>query len=461
MRAALSGRGRRIPSLALMAISISLPLASFDVSSKVSAEQAARLGKDLTPVGALALGSADGRIPAYAGGTPRQGVLDGSEYPSNRVLESEKPLFTITAGNMAQHERYLTRGHQELLRRYPTYRMPVYPSYRPVRFPEHITAATRLNATRAELEGTDTVKGAVHGFPFPIPASGAEVIWNHKVRWRGHYLRRFNNQLIVQPSGEYLLTRLLEDVVWSYTNPKHDGRSEDILFKYRATTLSPPRVAGEVLLVHETSNQKTTPRLAWQYNPGLDRVNRAPTVGYDNFSSSTDGNQFYDQIDMYNGALDRYSWKLLGKREVYIPYNSYRTANSATRYADMVRRNHFNPDITRYELHRVWVVEATLHKSLRHAFQRRMFYVDEDSWAISAIDCYDSRGQLYKFQEAHQVFVAAVQGVGGLPEVIYDFSSGRYFVTALTNEDRFYDWTVKFEQSYFLPTALRKSGARQ
>jgi len=434
----------------LLAVMVSLPC-----SAKVSEDKAAELGKTLTPVGAEMQGSKDGVIPAYTGGLPAKGTLSDVVYPSNPEISAEKPLFVITAANASQYADKLTAGHLELLRRFPSYKMNVYPTHRTVSFPEHIVSATKRNATDAELVGTDGVHSAVHGFPFPIPTNGAEVIWNHKVRWRGNFLRRYNNQMIVQPSGDFVVTRLLEDIVWLYTNPRHDGRSEDVLFKYRSNTLSPPRVAGDLLLVHETSDQANTPRLAWRYSPGIDRVNRAPEVGYDTPVIGTDGNQFYDQIDMFNGALDRYDWKLLGKKEMYIAYNSYGTASPTLTYAKMATPRHFNQDFARYEKHRVWVVEADLKKGFRHTFARRIFYVDEDSWAVSAVDCYDEHMGLFKFQESHQTFFQNSQAVGGLPEIIYDFASGRYFVTALANEDKSDDWSVTFDDSYFQATALR------
>src|SRR3546814_12861612 len=79
--------------------------------------------------------------------------------------------------------------------------------------------------------------------------------------------------------------------------------------------------------------------------------------------------------------------------------NSTRIGSPDATYDKVIRRGHINPEYARYELHRVWVVEATLKAGLRHAFSKRVFYVDEDSWSIAAVDCYDGRGQLWRFQE--------------------------------------------------------------
>src|SRR3546814_17095493 len=95
----------------------------------------------------------------------------------------------------------------------------------------------------------------------------------------------------------------------------------------------------------------------------------------------------------------------------------------------VIRRGHINPEYARCEVHRVWVGEATLKAGLRHAFSKRVFYVDEDSWSIAAVDCYDGRGQLWRFQEAHLSTFPFVPVTTGSPDVHYDLPSGRSFVT--------------------------------
>ncbi|MGJ8669640.1 MAG: DUF1329 domain-containing protein [Oceanococcus sp.] len=428
--------------------------------AKASAEDIARLGKDLTLFGAEKAGNEEGTIPEYTGGLPKKGNVAG-QYPVNPQIEAEQALFTITQANMSEYLDKLTVGHQELLRRYPdTYKINVYKTHRTVSWPKHILDATQKNASTATLIGTDAVKGAVHGLPFPIPGNAAEIIWNHKTRWRGHSARRYNNQAIVQLDGSYQISKLVEDVTFPYTNTNFDGKSEDILLYYLSEILAPPRNAGQLLLVHETSDQTVQTRNAWIYNPGLRRTRRAPNVSYDNPYEGTDGNQFNDQVDMYNGAMDRYRWKLIGKKEMYIPYNSYRMGSPDVKYDEIISPRHVNPDLPRFELRRVWIVDSTLREGTSHTFGRRTFYVEEDSWAINSVDCYDRRGGIYKFQEAHQLFTQNVQAVGGVPELIYDFQSGRYFMTALANEDKPNDFSISYSDKYFTPRSLRKKARR-
>ena len=427
--------------------------------AKVSPEEAAKLGKELTPVGAEKAGNKEGTIPAWTPQTQR-GKLKG-EYPNDPSLDGEKPLFTIGAGDVGKYAAQLTEGHKELFKRYPqTYKMIVYPSHRKYTFPQKILDETIANATRAELEGVDNPKGAFVGFPFPIPKSGAEPIWNHRVKYRGENVRRYNNQMIVQQNGKFSLTKIVEDVKFYYANTSNKTPIElkpgaDFL-RYLSETVSPPRVAGTFILVHEKAGFGAEGRSAWLYAPALKRIRRAPAVCCDNPYEGTDGHQFYDQVDMYNGVLERFTWKLVGKKEMYIPYNNYKIAGPAVKYADIARPNHVNVDLPRYELHRVWVVEAENKADQRHTFKKRVLYFDEDTWNIVAVDDYDQQGKLLQFQEGYLVQYANVLVATTQPETIYHFDSGRYFVTTMNNEDQPYDNTVTLKDSDFEADTVQK-----
>lgn len=91
--------------------------------------------------------------------------------------------------------------------------------------------------------------------------------------------------------------------------------------------------------------------------------------------------------------MDRYNWDYEGVREIYIPYNNYRIGEKGTPYSEILGMSHLNPDLTRWELHRVHVVEATLKEGERHIYGKRRFYVDEDSWNTVLLDQYDGRRQ--------------------------------------------------------------------
>lgn len=431
--------------------------------AKVSAEEAARLGADLTPVGADKAGNADNSIPEWTPAKQR-GELSGT-YPTNPEYDAEKPLYTITQANMAEYEDVLTEGHKKLLMQYDTYKMNVYPSHRPVSFPDFIYKWTQWNASNCELLDPDTPDNCKIGFTFPIPKNGAEVMWNHKVRYRGSDVRRYNNQMIVQQDGSYQLTKIVEEAKFYYALPPEKDpvplkKGSGLFIKYFSETISPPRMAGQLILAHERAGTGADGRQAWVYNPGLRRIRRAPGVCCDNPYEGTDGHQFYDQVDMFNGVLERFDWKLLGKKEVIIPYNSNQIGSPDVSYDDLASPFHINPELPRYEKHRVWVVEANIRQGTNHTFHKRRFYVDEDSWYPSAVDNYDARGEMMQFQEGHTIFAYNIQSVGGVPEVIYHFNSGRYFVTAMANEERPNDFSVELDDRDFEASAVSKRARR-
>lgn len=453
--------------------------ASLPVLAKVPASEAAKLGGELTPVGAIAKANADGSIPEWRGAelfTQEQKNLSRAQLEEWRQNDPQKvedmvyeelrnrkadigdvlaQQMVITKANYKEHADKLSTGHQAMFERYDDYKMIVYPSIRTAFYPNEIYEATKANATSAELVGTDDVNGAKLGFPFPIPQSGAEVIWNHKLKYKGDAVKRYNNQAIVKPDGSYKISKLIEDVKFKYGNIGEPGGTE-LLAYYLSNVIEPARVAGQLTLVHETADEGSGGRLAWIFNPGLGRVNRAPDVGYDNPYIGTDGEQFNDQVDVFNGSLDRYNWKLVGRKEMYIPYHNYQLNSPKVKYDGIIQAGHINQDLVRYELHRVWVVDATVREGTRHQFARRTFYLDEDSWSIASVDCYDNRNELWKMQEAFLMTLPFIPTVTGAPEAIFDLKSGRYFLTALTNEDAISDFEITYKDAYFKPANLKR-----
>jgi len=445
-------------SLLLIIGGMALGLVAQQAAAQVTAAEAAQLGKSLTPVGATRAASKDGTVPEWTGGLPKSGPLK-DDYP-HPALINDKPLFVINHNNYTKYAQYLSKGSQELLKRYSDYYMNVYPSRRTVSWPDFIYKATEANALTSKLIGTDQPEGAKLGFPYPIPQNGAEVIWNHKLKWRGDQVRRYNVQAIVQPDGTFQKTILIESVKFFYANSKNPqtlGPGHTAYLDYLSQTIAPPRLAGTFVLVHDKASTGNSGRAAWLYSPGLRRIRRAPNVQYDNPYQGTDGNEFYDQVDMFNGALDRYNWKLIGKKEMIVGYNNYKISDKNVSLSDIIRPHHLNQALPRYEMHRVWIVEADLKPGMSHIFKKRVMYVDEDSWNICEEDDYDNRGQLYKYNEGLTTFLPAVQTAGSVPQIIYDFFSGRYFITAAINGGKPNDWTVNFPPDFFTPASVQKS----
>ena len=431
--------------------------------AKVGPDEAARLANELTPVGAERAASADGRIPEWRGGlTQPPPCFKGAGQRYCDPYADDQPLYTVTAENMAEHRAQLSPGQAALFERYPqSYRMRVYPTRRSFANPAFVYEATRQNALKAELGGNgEALLDAITGVPFPIPGNGLEAVWNHKLRYRDVGVQRWNNQFAVTAAGDFNRTKIREEAYFAYSQPGIAPEVlENVLFYFVQITTQPPRLAGSILLIHETMDQVREARRAWQYNPGQRRLRRAPNVGYDNPGTGADGLRTNDQTDTFNGAMDRYDWKLVGKRELLVPANSYALHSDALRYADIVKKSHINPEYPRYELRRVWVVEALLRKNTTHQYRRRTFYLDEDGWQIRVADLHDARDQLWRVQETHSV--VAYDKPYELPvcETVYDLQSNRYLAQALNNEDP-ETVSINFEPGHFTPGNVSKLAKR-
>jgi len=448
--------------LTLMSLAV-LAFFSSSALAAVSADEAARLGKTLTPLGAERAGNAAGTIPAWDGGItkPVAGYKEGGHYPDPFV--GDKPLFTIDASNMEKYRANLSPGQMALLKTYPTWKMNVYPTRRSASFPEGHYKETLANATRVKLvEGGNGFTGTKGGIPFPIPQSGLEVIWNHLARYRGDTYALNWSQAAVLRDGSYTLVRFEYEYDFHYGNltKPEKAREENKLFNFLQVVTAPARLAGQILLVHEYADQVKQPRNAWTYNPGQRRVRLAPNVAYDNPGTAADGLRTNDDFLMYNGSTDRYEWKLVGKREVYIPYNSYKLVGSTVKYSDVLKPGHLNPELARYELHRVWVVDAALKEGTSHIYKRRTFYIDEDSWMVVAVDKYDNRGELWRVSELHSINFYNVPMTYPTVEAHHDLQSGRYIAMGLRNEEATLYESIKRSEADFTPSGLRGIGTR-
>lgn len=431
----------------------------------VSEQEASHLGKDLTPFGGDVAANADGSIPAWTGGlsTPPSNYVVGKQYVD--PFPQDKPLFTITAKNYDQYKDRLTPGQIALLKTYPdTMSYPVYQSRRTAAAPQWVYDNTKKNATTAKLaEGGNGFTDAYGGIPFPIPKSGVEAVWNHIARYRGTYVVRKLSEATVQANGSYNLATYDQEVLFKYyVKDGSYSTLNNILFYYLAAARSPARMAGEASLVYETLNQVAEPRMAWGYVPGLRRVRRAPTISYDTPDSGSDSLITVDDRDMFNGSPDRYDWKLVGKKEIYIPYNNYRIASTSYKYDDLIKPGHVLSEPTRFELHRVWVVEGTLKPTARHVYSKRTFYIDEDSWQIALADRYDNHGELWRVSIGYMTNFYNLPATWTAIDAFYDLQARRYMVQKLENEE---SKTLDFTQpappeDRYKPATLQRMGNR-
>ena len=454
-----------IRKVGIIAAALSLALSGASAMAKVSEADANKLGNELTPLGAEKAGNADGSIPAWTGGitSAPAGYTVGDHHPD--PYPEDKVLFEITAQNYKEYADFLSEGQKKLFEAYPeTFRMPVYPTRRSASNPQFIYDATKVNATSAELlDGGNGIKGAVLGIPFPIPQNGLEAIWNHILRYRGEAVQRNGGQAAVTNGGDYNVIGFDEQLLIKYAEEGATPEKltdENVLFMFKQKVTKPARLAGTALLVHETVDQVKEPRKAWTYNTGQRRVRLAPNIAYDTPGTAADGLRTTDDFDMFNGSPNRYDWKLVGKQEMFVAYNNYALHSDNASYEDILKPNHVNPDLTRWEKHRVWVVEATLKEGFRHIYQKRVFFIDEDSWQIQVADMYDNRGELYRVGVAYGVNYYEVPTQWSTLDAYYDLNSRRYLAIGLDNEEEMYDFTVRPRDVEFTPQALRREGMR-
>lgn len=373
-----------------------LVAASFTAHAAVSADEAKALGSTLTAIGAEKAANRDGTIPAYNGGnaTPPAGFKAGDGIRPN-PFAGDKPRAQIDAKSMATHAAQLTEGTKALMRLYPTFRVDLYPTQRSVAFPKWVADNTAKNAVRAKTNNDGrSIEGAHAGFPFPIPKTGNEAMWNHLVRFNGPAYETKIRNLTVDANGR---TTLATEGLSSQEYPFWDNSKQaaETFWRIKVTYTNPARRAGEALMIIDPLDIGAKDRRAWSYLPGQRRTKVAPDLSHDTPNPGTGGATTFDDTFIFNGSMDRFDFKLIGKKEMIVPYNAYAAVYGA-KQDDLLKPNHLNPDLVRWELHRVWVVEATLKEGKRHVYSKRVFYLDEDSWAALASDQYDARGQLYR-----------------------------------------------------------------
>lgn len=415
----------------------------------------------LTPVGAELAGNGLD-IPEWTGGLALDEThVSGDFHPD--PFANDEPLLRISSANLVQHRERLTEGQIAILEANPDLYFAVYPTHRSASYPPYVYEDIAENAVNAELiKYGSGVRNATMSSPFPQPQNGLEVLWNHTLRFRGHSSAYQAVAAAVNEDGQRIET--LRDYKYFFKYSIPDATQDDIdnrifLLKYR--TLAPAKVAGAMSLVHETLDQIRSPRKSWIYTPGQRRLRRTPDLGYDTADPSTNSIRTIDQVDMFNGAPDYYDWTLLDKREIYIPYNAYRLDSGSLTIDDIVGPKHLNPELLRYEAHRVWVVEANIRVGYRHRYHKRRYYFDEDSWAIIYAEEFDEDGNLWQVSEAHVINYYEIPLVYSTLEVTYDLKSSRYYVEGLDNErGATMDFDRELKERDFSPAAVRRESRR-
>ena len=445
---------------------VMLLMAAIAAAHAATETQAQGLGKDLTPMGGERAGNKDGSIPAWTGGDVKvtAGWKPGNARPD--PYAADKPLFSIDATNADKHKERLTEGQLALLKTLKGYRMDVYPTRRSCGYPDAVYQNTRKNATGAKLasNGYDLEKAVTGGAPFPIPSNGAEAMWNHKLRWMGEGRIERYSTVFSQLGAENRIVPLVQNQ-WTVT-PNGDlagkpiPEGEGIEYRFLNEVVTPAARTGELILLHYFVNKDND---AWLYFPGQRRVRRAPTFSYDNPVPGYENMLAIDQYPMFGGRLDRYDWKLVGKQELIIPYNTFRFINQDAKLAEIFGPDYPKRDLIRYEAHRVWKVEATVKAGQRHTFPKRVVYLDEDSWIMLAADLYDAQGKVWRVQESYPYVAWELPACVYQGYTAFDLNVGRYMADNMPQEGKT-DWLAgregRIDINKFNADELRRAGSR-
>lgn len=453
------------PTLSHLSIVLAAVFSSGFAHAGVTAAEAAKLKGELTPLGAERAANRDGTIPAWNGGltTPTAGFQNGGRRPD--PFSSEKPVLQITAKNMEQFADKLTDGTKALFKKFPdSFRIDVYPTHRTAAAPQWVYDNTFQNASRASVQETSAgpvTKGAYGGIPFPIPKTGAEVMLNSQVRWRGSAWNQQSTGYQVTAEGRPVLVHQVnvDNVAPYYFREGSPENFDGAYWMVRVSSSAPAIRAGEAILGHLFVDESKTS--TWVYLTGQRRVRKLPNSCCDTPHPTSAGILSFDEIETYSTRLDRFDWKLVGKKEMYIPYNSNRML-VPTKDTDVLGARHLNPDHVRWELHRVWVVEAALKSGQRHSSPKSRYYIDEDSWWPVLGDRWDANGQLWRMPFSIPVAMPDLPGVVGTAWGSYDLLTGSYFVAELMNsaKEQYRVLSQRLPEKHFSPDALAGDSAR-
>ena len=416
-------------------------------------------GNTLTPFGAIRAGNADGSIPAWTGEpVAAQAGFQPGEVPI--VFADEKPLYSISSANLAQYKDRLAVGAVAMFNKYPGFRIDVYPTHRTAIAPQYVYDNIYKNATTAQLSADGgSVSNAYGGIPFPFPKNGNEVIWNHLLSWQASTVFFVADAHTVTATGEIVFeSRATVWFQYPYYFENGEGRFNGFYLQQFIVPTAPPYEAGGSILFLHPVSPAVTPDEAWTYLQGERRTRRAPELQYDTPNSLAGGTTNWDEANIFAGKLDRYDFNYVGVKEMIVPYNSNKF-NAAT-VADQLQPHFVNPDLVRWELHRVRVVEATLKPGARNVDARRTFYCDEDTGSALMGDVYDASGSLWKFlHKIPTLYPDIPVHQTGQNDMTYELHAGDYTCGDHYNNECRPQWkpVPELPSSFFTPGQLAAS----
>ncbi|GAB3626718.1 hypothetical protein PTE30175_02992 [Pandoraea terrae] len=427
---------------------------------------------DITPEGGDRAASKDGAVPAYAGKqSPDAGWSYGKYRGDFWKHRSEKPLYSVDASNVDKYASQLSPGQIQLIKQTKGYRMDVYPSHRECQVPDAVAQNSKANLTAAKLDSTgEMVQTAIFpGVAFPQPKNGAEAILNYVMRYRGEGVEwpPIVTSISPRPGGGEWIDAIGPQVFyfpWGKQGKTTPADVDQLSLAAYFTANSPAALAGQAFVQRQYFNKASE---TFYYFPGQRRVRRMPAYTHDAPLIGFENQYLIDEANMFNGAIDRFNWKLAGKKEMIVPYNAFGMYKFNSKLHDVATPNGIAADNRRYEMHRVWVVEATVKPTARHASSKKTFYLDEDSWLALVGEDYDAQGKLWKVRESYPIPVWELGGAcDNEPFVQYDLNNGRYvFDQSTIGQGKDLHWyqqisDPRFKSDFYTAETLRSVSER-
>lgn len=438
-----------------------------------SAASVQDLGNTLTPLGGEKAGNAAKTIPAWSAESVQTPGWSAGKYRKDYFkYKDEKPLEVIDASNADKHADRLTPGQLALFKQVKGYKMEIYPSHRYCSAPDFVQDNTKKNPGFAKLgaDGWSLAEANVPGVPFPFPQNGTEAMYNAKMRYRGVGIEYKQVTTAVSPrkgSTEWIRAGSEQNTFfpWGAKGSNKLSTLPGVEYYTYFAYSTPAALAGQALAVTFFLNQPSTE--TFYYFPGQRRVRRMPAYAYDAPQIGMENQYTLDEPFVFNGTLDRFDWKLVGKKEIYVPYASFGAYNAQAKFEDVAKDDGIAANARRYELHRVWVVQASVKAGTRHSSPQRTFYIDEDSWNLMLADDYDAQGKLWKHREGYLIPVYETGTCDVSAFAQYNLAEGRYvFDMHSVGAGKDMSWATdakaspRFKSSFYSADSLRAISER-
>ncbi|MRV71793.1 DUF1329 domain-containing protein [Duganella sp. FT92W] len=443
------------------------------LAGTASAASVQDLGTTLTPLGGEKAGNAPKTIPAWSADTVQTPGWSNGKYRKDYFkYKDDKPLEVIDAANVDKHAEHLTPGQVALFKQIKGYKMEVYASHRYCSAPDFVVDNTKKNAGFAKLgaDGWSLGEANVPGVPFPFPQTGTEAMYNAKMRYRGVGIEYKQVTTAVSPrkgSTEWIRAGSEQTMFfpWGAKGSNKLSALPGVEYYTYFAYSTPAALAGQALAVTFFLNQPSSE--TFYYFPGQRRVRRMPAYAYDAPQIGMENQYTLDEPFVFNGTLDRFDWKLVGKKEIYVPYASFGAYNAQAKFEDVAKDDSIAPGARRYELHRVWVVQASVKAGTRHSAPQRTFYIDEDSWNLLLADDYDAQGKLWKHREGYLIPVYETGTCDVSAFAQYNLAEGRYvFDLHAVGAGKDMTWVTdakagpRFKSSFYSADSLRSISER-